>query len=34
MKKLITLLSLGVFTIGYSQSVYYNDYQRSISDVN
>ena len=34
MKKLITILSLGMFSLGYSQSVYYNDYQRSISDVN
>ena len=34
MKKLVTVLSLGLFTLGYSQSVYYNDYQRSIADVN
>lgn len=34
MKKLITILSLGVFTLGYSQSDYYNDYQRSITDLN
>lgn len=34
MKKLITILSLGMFSLGYSQSVYYNEYQRSISDVN
>ena len=34
MKKLITVLSLGLFTLGYSQSEYYNDYRRSITDVN
>ncbi|MGZ5196938.1 MAG: hypothetical protein ACXWVZ_03255 [Kaistella sp.] len=34
MKKLITVLSLGLFTLGYSQSQYYNDYRRSITDVN
>ena len=34
MKKLITILSLGMFSLGFSQSVYYNDYQRSITDVN
>lgn len=34
MKKLITILSLGMFSLVYSQSVYYNNYQRSISDVN
>ena len=34
MKKLITVLSLGLFTFGYSQSEYYNDYRRSITDVN
>lgn len=34
MKKLITILSLGAFTLGYSQSTYYNDYRRSITDVN
>lgn len=34
MKKLITIVSLGMFSLGFSQSVYYNDYQRSITDVN
>jgi len=34
MKKLITILSLGFFAFGYSQSDYYNDYQRSITDFN
>ena len=34
MKKAITILSLGLFTLGYSQSDYYNDYRRSITDVN
>lgn len=34
MKKLITILSLGIFSLGYSQSAYYNDYRRSITDVN
>ena len=34
MKKLITFLSLGFFTFGYSQSDYYNDYQNSINSIN
>ena len=34
MKKLSIILSLGAFAFGYSQSVYYNDYQRSVNDVN
>ena len=34
MKKLITILTLGIFSLGYSQSDYYNDYRRSITDVN
>jgi hypothetical protein len=35
MKKLFfTALMLGAFTFGYSQSGYYNDYRRSITDVN
>ena len=34
MKKIIIIFSLGLFTLGYSQSDYYNDYRRSISDVN
>ncbi|MDQ0478046.1 MULTISPECIES: hypothetical protein [Chryseobacterium] len=34
MKKLITVLSLGAFALGYSQSASYSDYQRSITDVN
>ncbi len=34
MKKLSLILSLGAFAFGYSQSVYYNDYQRSVNDVN
>lgn len=35
MKKLfITALLLGTFSLSYAQSDYYNDYRRSISDVN
>lgn len=34
MKKLITVLSLGAFALGFSQSASYSDYQRSITDVN
>jgi len=33
-KLLITALFLGTFTLGYSQSDYYNDYRRSVTDVN
>lgn len=35
MKKLfITALLLGTFSLGYAQSDYYNDYRRSVTDVN
>jgi len=35
MKKLfITALLIGTFGLSYAQSVYYNDYRKSISDVN
>lgn len=35
MKKIIlTALFLGTFTLGYAQSDYYNDYRRSITDIN
>lgn len=35
MKKIIALMIfVGVFGVGYSQSYYYNDYRRSINDVN
>lgn len=33
MKKLLVVISLGVFTFGFSQSDYYNDYQRSINTI-
>ena len=33
-KLLITALFLGTFSLGYAQSDYYNDYRRSITDVN
>jgi len=35
MKKIfITALLLGTFSLGYAQSDYYNDYRRSVTDVN
>jgi len=35
MKKIIlTALFVGTFTLGYSQSVYYDDYRRSVTDIN
>ena len=35
MKKIfITALFVGTFTLGYAQSDYYNDYRRSVTDVN
>ncbi|UZT98836.1 hypothetical protein ODZ84_04490 [Chryseobacterium fluminis] len=35
MKKIfITALLIGTFTLSYAQSDYYNDYRRSISDIN
>ena len=35
MKKILSIaLLIGTFTFGFSQSDYYNDYRRSISDVN
>ena len=35
MKKfLISALFLGAFSFGYAQSAYYNDYRRSVTDVN
>ncbi|KQT17562.1 hypothetical protein ASG31_09175 [Chryseobacterium sp. Leaf404] len=35
MKKLfITAILLGTFSLGYAQSDYYNDYRRSVTDVN
>ncbi|MDF2552283.1 MAG: hypothetical protein K0R77_1558 [Chryseobacterium sp.] len=35
MKKiLITALLIGTFSLGYAQSDYYNDYRRSVTDVN
>ena len=33
-KLLITALFLGTFSLGYAQSDYYNDYRRSVTDVN
>jgi hypothetical protein len=34
MKKLITIMLIGTFSLSYAQSNYYNDYRRSITDVN
>lgn len=34
MKKLITILSLGLFSTAFAQSTYYNDYRKSITDLN
>lgn len=35
MKKiLITVLFIATFSVGYAQSVYYNDYRRSVTEVN
>lgn len=34
MKKLLLTLSIGIFSLGYSQSDYYDDYQSSVNSIN